>query len=114
MAYVNVPKDLTKVKSRLLGGLSKRQLICFSIGGVVGLPAFFLTRNLLGNSGAMLLMMAVAAPFFVLAMYERDGVPAEKLLRDVLRSCWYSLLLGHIKQITFTQESQVKLTKRGL
>ena len=30
MAYVTVPKDLTKVKSKVLFGLTKRQLACFS------------------------------------------------------------------------------------
>lgn len=29
MAYVNVPKDLTKIKSKVLFNLTKRQLICF-------------------------------------------------------------------------------------
>lgn len=87
--YVSCPKDLTKVKSKLFAGLTKRQLVCFSIGAVVGLPVFFLTRNVVGNSTAMLLMMALAAPSFILAMYERDGMPAEKILRNMLRSCWF-------------------------
>ena len=87
--YCNVPKDLTKVKSKLFAGLTKRQLICFSIGAAVGLPVFFLTRNALGNSAAMLLMMVCGAPSFILAMYERDGMPAEKILRNMLRSCWF-------------------------
>ena len=32
MPYVTVPKDLTKVKTKVLFNLTKRQLICFSIG----------------------------------------------------------------------------------
>ena len=28
MAYVNVPKDLSKVKSKVLFNLTKRQLVC--------------------------------------------------------------------------------------
>ena len=43
MAYVNVPKDLTKVKSKVLFNLTKRQLICFGIGAAIGIPLFFLT-----------------------------------------------------------------------
>ena len=31
MAYVPVPKDLTKVKSKFLFGLTKRQVICFGM-----------------------------------------------------------------------------------
>lgn len=33
MAYVPIPKDLTKVKSRFLFGLTKRQVVCFGICG---------------------------------------------------------------------------------
>ena len=45
MAYVPVPKDLTKVKSKFLFGLTKRQVICFGIGAVCGLPVFSLPRG---------------------------------------------------------------------
>lgn len=31
MAYVNVPKDLNKIKSKVLFNLTKRQLICFCL-----------------------------------------------------------------------------------
>ena len=33
---------------------------------------------------AALLMVAVMLPFFFIAMYEKDGQPAEKYLRDVI------------------------------
>ena len=50
MAYVPVPKDLTKVKSKFLFGLTKRQVICFGIGAVCGLPVFFLTKGAIGTT----------------------------------------------------------------
>lgn len=37
-----VPKDLTKVKTKVAAGLTKRQLICFSLAALVGLPGMFL------------------------------------------------------------------------
>jgi hypothetical protein len=42
MAYVPVPKDLSNVKTKVMFNLTKRQLICFSMALVVGLPLFFL------------------------------------------------------------------------
>ena len=45
MAYVTVPKDLTKVKSKVVFGLTKRQLICFGGALLVGVPLFFLIRG---------------------------------------------------------------------
>ena len=32
MAYVPVPKDLTRVKSKFLFNLTKRQVVCFGLG----------------------------------------------------------------------------------
>lgn len=55
MPYVTIPKDLTKVKTKVLFNLTKRQLICFSAGLLVGVPLFFLTKKPLGNSTAALL-----------------------------------------------------------
>ena len=49
MPYVPVPKDLTKVKTKLAFNLTKRQLICFSLAGLVGLPVYFFTRGAIGN-----------------------------------------------------------------
>ncbi len=85
MPYVPVPKDLTKVKTKLAFNLTKRQLICFSLAALAGLPVYFLTRGAVGNSAAVLMMIGLMMPFFFFAMYERDGQPAEKLLKNRLR-----------------------------
>ncbi len=41
MPYVPVPKDLSKVKSKVFFNLTKRQIICFGGGTLVGIPLFF-------------------------------------------------------------------------
>lgn len=84
MAYVAVPKDLTKVKSKFLFNLTKRQVICFSLGALIGVPTFFLTKNALGSSISSLLMIFIMLPFFLLAMYERHGQPLEVILQHVI------------------------------
>lgn len=71
MAYVPVPKDLTKVKTKVMFNLTKRQLICFTGGALIGVPLFFLLRKPTGNSVAAMCMMLVMLPFFMLAMYEK-------------------------------------------
>ena len=86
MPYVQVPKDLSKVKTKLAFNLTKRQLICFSGAAAVGIPAYLLTRSVIGNTPAMLLMVGLMLPFFFFAMYERDGLPLEKVLRNILRT----------------------------
>ena len=89
MPYVPVPRDLTKVKTKVALGLTKRQLVCFGTAVSFGVPTFFLTRGAIGNSPAVLLMIGVMLPAFFMAMYERDGQPAEKILRNMLRSQFF-------------------------
>ena len=68
MAYVSVPKDLTKVKNKVAFNLTKRQILCFGIAAGIGLPFYFLTRNLIGNSNAVMGMVVLMVPAFLFAM----------------------------------------------
>ena len=86
MPYVTVPKDVTKVKTKVLFNLTKRQLICFGGGLLIGVPLFFLTRNTLGNTMSTLLMIFSMVPAFLLAMYEKNGQHLEVILRNMIRS----------------------------
>lgn len=86
MAYVPVPKDLTKVKSKVLFNLTKRQLICFGGGALIGVPLFFLLRGSLGASSAAILMVLSMLPLFVMGLYEKNGRPLEKVLGDVIQT----------------------------
>lgn len=45
MPFVPVPKDLTRVKSKVAFNLTKRQLICFGGGALLGVPLFFLLKG---------------------------------------------------------------------
>lgn len=85
-AYISVPRDLTKVKSKVAFNLTKRQLICFGSAALVGVPLFFLLRDSGGNTTATLGMMAVMLPAFFLGMYQKNGYPAEKLLAHYVRA----------------------------
>jgi len=86
MAYVPVPKDLSKVKTKVMFGLTKRQLICFGGGALIGLPLFFLMRTFTGTSAATIVMILSMLPCFAFGMYEKDGQPLEAVLNNVLQS----------------------------
>ena len=82
---VPVPKDLSGIKTKVALNLTKRQIICFSGAAITGVPLYFLTKGVLGTQAGALIMVGVMLPFFFLAMYERDGFPAEKLLYFMIR-----------------------------
>ena len=85
MAYVQVPKDLTRVKTKIMFNLTKRQLICFGSAAAVGAPFYLLTRGLFGSTLAASFMVVLILPFFFFAMYEKDGRPLEKVLMIMFR-----------------------------
>ena len=80
----DVPKDLSKIKTKLFFNLTKRQLLCFGGGALLGVPLYFLTRRALPKSLALLFMILAMMPFFLLAMYEKNGQPLEVILRHVI------------------------------
>jgi len=86
MAYVNIPNDLSRIKTKIAFNLTKRQLFSFACAGAIGIPTYLVTRTAIGNTGAMLLMIALMLPFFFFAMYERDGLPAEKVVRNIINN----------------------------
>ena len=86
MAYVPVPKDLTKIKTKVMLNLTKRQLICFGSGALLGVPLFFIAKPHMSVSTAALLMVLSMLPFFLLAMYERNGQPMEKIIYQVIQA----------------------------
>ena len=88
MAYVPVPKDLTKVKTKVMFNLTKRQLMCFGGGILFGFPIFFLTKNALGTSVSAMLMIIIMLPCFLLALYEKHGQPLEKIVKNIIEVCF--------------------------
>lgn len=85
MPYVTIPKDLTKVKTKVLFNLTKRQLICFGAGLIIGLPLYFVTKAPLGDSTAALLMILIMLPAFLLALYEKNGQHLETIARNMIQ-----------------------------
>ena len=85
-AYIPVPRDLTKVKTKVFFNLTKRQLICFSAAAIIGLPSFFLLKDLGNVSLASLGMIVIMLPLFFLAIYEKDGQPMEVIAKHFIES----------------------------
>ena len=85
-SYISVPRDLTKVKSKVMFNLTKRQLICFGLAALVGVPSFFLLKLAFSVSTSVMIMMVIMMPFFFLAMYEKHGQPLEVFLKHFIQA----------------------------
>ena len=78
MAYVPIPKDLSKIKSKVAFNLTKRQLIGFGLSGVVGLPSYWMLKNTVPNEVALMIMMGLIFPILYATFFEKDGLVFEK------------------------------------
>ena len=84
-SYISIPRDLSKVKTKVFFNLTRRQLVCFGSGAAAGLPVFFIIKHLGTDiSSAVMGMMVVMIPFFLFAMYEKNGQPLEKILNKFI------------------------------
>ena len=83
-SYISVPRDLSKVKTKVFFNLTKRQLLCFGGAALIGVPAFFLLKSTGNLSMAMMGMIVIMMPMFFLAMYEKDGQPLEVVLKHFI------------------------------
>ena len=79
-----MPKDLSAVKTKVFFNLTKRQIICFGSGALISVPLFFMLKGVIGTSTAALVMIFIMLPFFLLAMYERNGQPLEKVVKTMI------------------------------
>ena len=85
-SFISVPRDLSRVKSKILFNLTKRQLICFGTAAAIGLPSFFALKTVANTSVASLGMILIMLPLFLLAMYEKDGQPMEVIARHFIET----------------------------
>ena len=92
---VDMVKDPTKVKSKFIGSFTKRQVVCYGLAALIGIPFYLVSKDAIGKETAALLMVAFMFPFIIASMYEKDGLPAEryffrfflwKFMRPVKRS----------------------------
>ena len=86
MAYVPVPKDLSKIKTKVAFNLTKRQIICSAVALIVGLPLFFLLKDSAGSSVSAFVMIVVMLPCFLMAMYEKHGQPLEVVAKNIIQT----------------------------
>ena len=84
MFYIPIQKDFSKVRNKIAFGLTRRQIVLFLAGAAVGIPIYMLTRQVVTNDVAAILMITVMLPFFAFALYEKDGEYLEEILKHII------------------------------
>lgn len=79
-----IPSDLSKVKTKIIFGMTRRQLVCIGAALMFGLPLFFGLKHTVSTSAAMFCMILVMLPCFLFALYEKNGQPLEKVIQSIV------------------------------
>jgi len=85
VAYVSIPKDLSKVKTKIALGLTKRQLLLFPVAGVTGFLLFRAISPYIGSQLSIFIMITAVFPIVFLS-FERGDLPPEKMLIHYIRA----------------------------
>ncbi len=94
-SYISVPRDLTKVKSKVMFNLTKRQLICFGMAVLIGVPSFFLMKTVMKTNTAVMGMYSTTEPMWSLrtALYVMTSRILENSSKR-LECSWYRIRYG--------------------
>lgn len=85
--FVQIPKDLYKVKDKFIAGLTKRQTIFFGTGLALGIIVYLICNKHFGVSvsTSCVVLFIIASPFFIVGQYEKNGVTLDVMLMNFIR-----------------------------
>ena len=111
MAYVPIPKDLKRVKTKVAFNLTKRQLIGFSIAGLLGFSAYIFVRKLVPNDIAVLFLITATLPVFFITLFEKDGLVFEQYFKLIYLHKFYQPGKRVRKEVYIEQEKKNSANK---
>lgn len=106
MAYVPIPKDLKKVKTKVAFNLTRRQLVGFSAAALVGIPTYLFMRKFVPNDIAVIFLIVATLPIFFITLFEKDGLTFEKYFKYIYLHKFYQPGKRVRKEVYFEQEKK--------
>jgi len=106
MGYVPIPKDLKKVKTKVAFNLTRRQLIGFTLAGLVGIPVYLFMRKFMPNDIAILFLIVSTLPIFFVTLFEKDGLTFEKHFKHIYLHKFYQPQKRVRKEVYLEQEKK--------
>lgn len=107
---ISIPTDLKKIQSKLFFGLTKRQLIGFGLGLLVGITVFIIFKNI-SLDIAMYSLFFLTAPILFATIYQKDNMYIEQWIKLMIEQKY----LNPNKRYYKVTKRNVRLAKqRGL
>ncbi|MCQ4021747.1 MULTISPECIES: PrgI family protein [unclassified Ruminococcus] len=81
--YVKIPQDIRAIKQKFMFGLTKRQLLCFGLGILLGFPVFFLLKFTIGDLAISIIGMGLVAMPFILCAFPYKGGTFDEYFKNM-------------------------------
>ena len=114
MAYVPIPKDLKKVKTKVAFNLTRRQLIGFSVAALVGIPTYLFMRKFVPNDIAIIFLIVATLPIFFITLFEKDGLTFEKYFKYIYLHKFYQPGKRARREVYLEQEKKNTADKKKI
>ena len=69
--------------------MTKRQLIGFTIAGLIGIPIYLFMRKVVPNDIAVIFLIVSTLPIFFITLFEKDGLSFEKYFKYIYLHKFY-------------------------
>lgn len=86
MIEIEIPKDIRKYESKLIGPFTTRQAVCFVGGAVIAVPVFNICRQMGAFDLGSLLAICIFLPFILCGWVKVYGMTFEQFFQTFLYS----------------------------
>lgn len=83
---IEIPKDITKYESKLIGPFTTRQTLCLVPAVALAVLVFVGLKSYVSQTLLIGLLMVCVAPFLLFGWYKPYGLPLEKFLKTAFIS----------------------------
>ena len=104
-------QSLKKVKTKVAFNLTKRQLIGFTLAGLVGIPVYLFMRKFMPNDIAVIFLIVSTLPIFFITLFEKDGLTFEKYFKHIYLHKFYQPKKRVRKEVYLEQEKKNSANK---
>ena len=111
MAYVPIPKDLNKVKTKVALNLTQRQLIGFTFAAMIGIPVYIFIKGFVPNDIAIIFLIISTLPIFFATLFEKDGLIFEKYFKYIYLHKFYQPQKRVRKEVYLEQQKKKSAAK---
>ena len=108
MISVPVPQDVFKRESKVVGDFSARQILSITVGGIIGVAAYFGLFSGLSNGMRVVFSVLLMFPVLAFGFVKIYDQPVEKILPVIIQDNLMTPAVRYFKTENIIEEEDIK------